>query len=172
MKRLACFLLFLMMMPLAACGAVNDDYDVKHGGIGDTMSTKCFDFTVDDAYSCDRYQSYAPSAGYVLVVVNLSLKNDCGQTGDMWGEDFVILWGDDDSTSGLDIPLPAGLSDDQFPDEYVLGINEPKSGVMVFEVPLEFREFSIGFVELFESDDNPDGEEGNTFYVKFTAEDR
>ena len=173
MKRFVSVLLVLMLvLSLTACGETADDPGVKYGGIGDTMSTKWFDFTVTDAYSCDRYQGYTPSEGYKLVVVNLSLKNDCGRTVDMWGEDFVILWGDDDSTSGLDIPLPAGLSDDQFPDEYVLGINEPKSGVMVFEVPLEFREFSIGFVELFESDDNPDGEEGDTFYVKFTAEDR
>ena len=102
----------------------------------------------------------------------MSMKNNCGEPVNMWGEDFVIFWGGDDDDFDLDIPLPAGLSGDQFPDEYVLGINESKSGVMVFEVPQEFRDFSIGFMEIFESETNPDGDEGDTFFVDFTAEDK
>lgn len=173
MKRLVSLLLPVMLLFLAACdGSDPHGSGVKYGGIGDTMSTEWFDFTVTDAYSCDRYQGYTPSEGYKLVVVTMSLKNDCGQAVDVWGEDFVIIWGGDDSTSDLDIPLPAGLSDDQFPDEYVLGVDETKSGVMVFEVSLGFREFTIGFTEFFESETDPDGEEGGTFFVEFTAEDR
>ena len=174
MKRLACSLLLLMMMPLAACGAGNGDYDVKHGGIGDTMSTKWFDFTVADAYSCGRYQSYVPSAGYELVVVTMTIMNNCGQPVEMRGDDFVICWGDDDDVFDEDIPLPAGLSGEQFPDEYVLGVNELKNGVLVFEVPREFREFTIRFMEPFESvsEADPDSDEGDTFFVVFTAEDR
>ena len=120
----------------------------------------------------DEVLSALPGQGVKLVVVSLSLKNNCGQSVDMWGEDFVIFWGDDDDAFDLDIPLPAGLSDDQFPDEYVLGINESKNGVLVFEVPREYRDFSIGFMEIFESESNPDGDEGDTFFVDFTAEDR
>ena len=177
MKRLASLLFILIIaLSLAACGGLDlnrkNEPGVKYGYIGDTMSTVWFDFTVDDAYSCDRYQGYAPSAGYKLVIVTLSLKNNCGQSVDMWGDDFVILWGDDDDTYDMDIPLPAGISDDQFPDEYVLGINGSRTGVMVFEVPREFRDFSIGFMEIFESDTDPDGEEGDTFFVDFTAEER
>ena len=173
MKRLASVLLIpMMVLSLAACGKTNDEPGVKYGYIGDTMSTEWFDFVVNEAYSCDQYCGYTPSAGCKLVVVNLSLKNNCGESVDMWGEDFVIFWGGDDDAFDLDIPLPAGLSGDQFPDEYVLGINESKSGVLVFEVPREFRDFSIGFMEIFESETNPDGDEGDTFFVDFTAEDR
>ena len=179
MKRLASVLLALMMaLSLAACGVgwldfrPKDEPGTKYGYIGDTLSTEWFDFTVDDAYSCGQYGGYTPSAGYKLVVVTMSLKNNCGQSVDMWGDDFVLIWGDDDDTFDMDIPLPAGLSDDQFPDEYVLGINASRTGVMVFEAPEEFRDFSIGFMELFESDTNPDGEEGDTYFVDFTAEAR
>ena len=174
MKRLAFFLLLLIMMPLAACGAAEDDYDVKHGGIGDTMSTKWFDFTVADAYSCDQYQSYAPAAGYELVVVTMTIRNDCGQPVDMRGDDFVIFWGGEDDIFDVDIPLPAGLSGDQLPDEYVLGVNELKNGVLVFEVPREYREFTIRFMEPFDPDPDadPDGGEGDTFFVVFTTADR
>ena len=178
MKRLASFLLIpMMLLSLAACNGLDlnhkDEPGVKYGYIGDTLSTEWFDFVVTDAYSCSEYQGYTPSNGYKLVVVSMSLKNNCGQSVDMWGDDFVLLWGsDDDGTFDLDIPLPAGISRDQFPDEYVLGINASKSGVMVFEVPEEFRDFSIGFMEIFESESNPDGDEGDTFFVDFTAEDR
>ena len=176
MKRLASFFLVLMMVSsLAACGegfGQKDEPGVKYGYIGDTMSTEWFDFVVTDAYSCSEYRRYTPSAGYKLVIVTMSLKNNCGESVNMWGDDFVILWGDDDDTFDMDIPLPAGISGDQFPDEYVLGINASRTGVMVCEVPREFRDFSIGFMELFESETNPDGEEGNTFFVDFTAEDR
>ena len=179
MKRLASFLLVLMMLSLAACGGLDldpknaqDEPGVKYGYIGDTMSTEWFDFVVTDAYSCDQYQGYTPSEGYKLVVVAMTLKNNCGQSVDMWGDDFVLIWGDDDDTFDLDVPLPAGISRDQFPDEYVLGINASRSGVMVFEAPQAFRDFSIGFMEIFESESDPDGEEGDTFFVDFTAEDR
>ena len=174
MKRFAFLLLIpMMMLSLAACRGSGDEPGSKYGYIGDTMSTEWFDFVVTDAYSCSEYKGYTPSEGYQLVVVSMSLRNNCGQSVDMWGDDFVILWGsDDDDTFDLDIPLPAGISRDQFPDEYVLGINATKSGVLVFEVPEEFRDFSIGFMEIFESETDPDGEEGDTFFVDFTAESR
>ena len=177
MKRLVSFLLTLMMaVSLAACGGAPNpaggEPGTKYGRIGDTMSTEWFDFVVNEAYSCGQYQGYAPSAGCKLVVVAMSLKNNCGQPVDMWGDDFVILWGDGDDAFDMDIPLPAGISGDQFPDEYVLDANESRTGVLVFEVPREFREFSIEFTELFASETNPDGEEGNSYFVEFTAEDR
>ena len=172
MKRLVSLLLPVMLLSLAACVGGPDSHEpgAKYGGIGDAMSTEWFDFTVTDADSCSQYQGYTPSEGYKLVVVNLSLKNDCGQEVDVWGEDFVLLWGDGDDA--LDIPLPAGLSVDQLPDEFVLGVNETISGVMVFEAPREFGDFSISFMEIFVSETNLDGEEGGTFFVEFTAEDR
>ena len=178
MKRLASFLVVLILLPLAACGDGGLDITpkngpgVKYGRVGDAMSTEWFDFTVTGAYSCGQYQGYTPSEGYKLVVVAMTLKNDFGQPVDMWGEDFVLLWGGGNDAFDLDIPLPAGLSGDQFPDEYVLGANQSITGVMVFEAPREYQNFSIVFVELFESSTNPDGEEGDTFFVDFTVEDR
>lgn len=178
MKRLVSFLLAMVMLGgLSACGegglslrGKDDEPGTKDGYIGDTMSTAWFDFIVNDAYSCSQYYDYTPSAGNQLVVVTMTLKNTFGQSVDMWGDDFVILWDDEDS--GIDIPLAAGISDDQFPDEYVLGINAVKAGVMVFEVPQEFRDFAIGFQEVYESDEDPDGDLGDTFFVTFTAEEK
>ena len=167
MKRLASFLLLpVMMVSLAACGG-RDTTDIRYGRIGEALSTEWFDFVVNEAYSCGQYHGYTPADGYKLVVVSLSLKNNCGRPVEVWGDGFVLLWGGGDDT--LDIPLPAGFSGDQLPDEYVLDVNASKSGVMVFEAPREFQEFSIRFMEIFESETNPDGDMGSTYYVEFTA---
>lgn len=179
MKRIASFLLALMMLfSLAACGEgglnlnpkETEDSDVRDGYIGDVMSTEWFDFTVTSATRCSSYGNYTAGAGNKLVVVAMTLKNTWGQSVDMWGDDFVILW--DDEENGIDIPLAAGISDDQFPDEYTLGINASKSGVAIFEVPEDYRDFVIGFMEIFESENNPDGKEGNTYFVSFTPEEK
>lgn len=180
MKRLASILLSLTMaLSLAACGEGGLNLNpgggepgLKKGFVGDTLSTEWFDFTVSDAYSCAQYGSCTAGAGNKLVVAAISLKNTCGESVDMWGDDFAILW---DSEDGATLALPAGISDDQFPDEYVLKINETRAGTAVYEVPEDFRDFVIAFQEIYEDTENPDnldGVEGNTFFVSFTAEEK
>lgn len=183
MKKLVSFFLALvMLLSLAACGegglSLNpkETESQKDGYIGDTLPTFWFDFTVDDAYRCSEYHGYTPAPGNKLIVATITLKNTCGYSVDMWGDDFVILWereagGDID----MELALPAGISDDQFPDEYLLGINASKSCVAVYEVPEEYRDFAIAFMEIFEDEDDPSNEEGvdgDTYFVYFTPEDK
>lgn len=185
MKRLASILLTLTMaLSLAACGegglnlnsgGGNNEPGLKKGFLGDTLSTEWFDFTVNDAYSCAEYNGYAASAGNKLVVATITLKNTWGRSVDMWGDDFAILWDDPDEDSGAAPALPEGISDDQFPDEYTLKINETRTGKAVYEVPEDFRDFVIAFQEIYEDTENPenlDGVEGDTFFVSFTAEEQ
>ncbi len=185
MKRLASILLALTMaLALAACGegglsltpgGGSGEPGLKTGFVGDTLSTYWFDFTVNDAYSCAQYGSHIASAGNKLVVAAITLKNTCGESVDMWGDDFAILWDDPDEDSGAAPALPAGISDDQFPDEYVLKINETRAGTAIYEVPEDFRDFVIAFQEIYEDTENPDnldGKEGSTFFVSFTAEEK
>jgi len=182
MKRLASLLLALTMaLSLAACGENGLDLNLggksekKDGYIGDTLSTHWFDFTVNDAYSCAQYGDYTADTGNKLVVAAITLKNTCGESVPMWGDDFVILWDAEDEDDGVTPALPAGLSDDQFPDEYNLGINQTKAAVSVYEVPEDVKDFAIGFQEISEDTDNPenlDGIEGETYFVSFTPEEK
>lgn len=178
MKKIVSLLLaFVMLLALTACGEgglslTGSQTDEKEGYIGDTLSTYWFDFTVDDAYSCSSYHDYTASAGRKLVVVSITLKNDCGMSVDMWGDDFVILWDTGDDDVDMEFALPGGISDEQFPDEYTLGINQSKSCVAVYEVPEGYRDFAVAFMEIFESDTDPDGEAGETYFVYFTPEER
>lgn len=190
MKKLfAAFLALMMLGSLAACGeggfslkpnnngddknsGKEDDSDFHDGYIGDKMSTYWFDFTVDEAYSCKEFEGYTADAGKKLVVATISLRNTCGNSVDMWGDDFMIVWDDPDEDSGIDIPLLAGISDEQFPDEYTLGINGRRTNIAIYEVPEEFRDFAIYFQEIMEDENDPEGVMGEAFFVSFTPEEK
>ena len=134
------------------------------GYLGDVMHTYWFDFTVDDAYVCMDYEGYTPSEGTQLLVVTLSVKNTFLQSLPMSQYDFQIQWGgegDDD----FGWPISAIAEDQgQFPDEYTLGINESRTGVLVYEVPEGTRDYSVSFAEYF-SDDSA----GDAYFIYFTA---
>ena len=180
-KIVSLALALTMLLTLASCdvlslkpggssnGSSTSTGNDKEGYIGDTLSTYWFDFTVDDAYICDEYEGYTPASGYQLVVVEMTLKNRVTFSVDMYRGDFPILW--DDEENGLDYPL-AYIGGDQFPDEYTLGINQKKSGELVYEVPTDYRDFSVAFLEIFEDENNEDGRDGDVFFVDFTPEKR
>lgn len=179
MKKFVSFFLALMMLcSLAACNGLSlkpsDEPESKFGYVGDTMSTEWFDFTVKEAWACTEYDGYTAQEGYKLVVAEMVLKNTWDASVDMWDTDFLIFWEDPDAEGGydIDITLPV-YSEDQFPEEYTLGINVQKTGMLVYEVPEKFRDFSIVFQEVFEDVNDPtneDGIDGDMFYVSFTAE--
>lgn len=177
MKRSASFLLALIMLfSLAACGEgglnlnPKDKTDTKEGYIGDTLSTAWFDFVVNDAYSCGEYHGYTPAAGKKLVVATITVKSTFKESVDMWGDDFIILWNTGENADA-EPALPAGISDDQFPDEYTLRINATECGVVIYEVPEEYKDFAIWFPEVYE-DGTEEGGEGDNFFVYFTPEER
>ncbi|MFG6350248.1 MAG: DUF4352 domain-containing protein [Oscillospiraceae bacterium] len=175
-KFVTAVLALAMLLSLTACNGLSfkpgggSSSDDKEGYIGDTLSTYWFDFTVDDAYSCSEYSGYTAGSGKQLVVVSMTLKNTWGQSVDMWDSDFPLLWGGEDD-GDLDYPI-APVSDEQFPQEYSLGINQSKSGVLVYEAPADYRDFSLAFLEVFEDEDNEEGRDGDLYFVDFTAEKR
>ena len=56
---------------------------------------------------------------------------------EMYQNDFVVGWDLEDDYDYVD-PLYA-YCDAQFPDEYTLKINEARTGILVYEVPADFR---------------------------------
>lgn len=173
-KIVSLFMAFTVLLSLSACGGLSlkpdeNKSDSKEGYIGDTLSTYWFDFTVNDAYISYDYEGYTPEAGNKLVVAKLTLKNRMNFSLDMWQGDFPILW--DDEENGLEYPISA-FTDDQLPDEYTLGINQSKSGLLVYVVPEDYRDFTIAFLEIFEDEDNEDGRDGDVYFIDFTPEEK
>ena len=147
-----------------------DDDGYAEGRIGDVMKTYFFNYTVNSAYTCNEYEGYTPSEGNKLLVAEVTVKNTDRSTVTMYDTDFQVQWGDDDNDDAYDAPITyysEAVSDEQLPEEYDLAVNEERTGLLVFEVPEDSRDYSISYLEQFSNDT-----EGDVFFVFFTAKDK
>lgn len=169
----------LLVLSLAGCGqktqtspasqttdgiVAEDGYG--EGRLGDVMHTYFFDYTVNSAYTCSEFEGYAPQDGNQLLVAEVTVKNTDNASIEMYDTDFQAQWGGDEEDD-YDVPITYyvdPVSEEQLPGVYELGINEERTGLLVFEVPEDMKDFSISYMESF-SDDS----EGDTFFVFFTA---
>lgn len=190
MKRFTCALLSLILIvSLAGCGGkgtipgmgggassssgISAEDGYGEGRMGDTMHTYFFDYTVNSAYTCADYNGYAPASGNKLLVAEVTVKNTVTESIEMYDTDFQVQWGGD-GEDDFDYPITCyvdPVSDEQLPGIYDLGVNETKTGMLVYEVPEDSKDFSISHLELFD-DGTEEGEEGDTFFVFFTAKDQ
>ena len=175
---LAGFLLLFILIQNLAGAASNkgsdvvtaDDDGYAEGRIGDVMRTYFFDYTVNSAYTCKEFEGYTPAEGNKLLVAELTVKNTDRSTVTMYDTDFQIQWGDDDDDDAFDAPITYysdAVSDDQLPEEYDLSVNEERTGLLVFEVPEDSKDYSISYLEQFSNDTK-----GDVFFVYFTAKDK
>lgn len=137
------------------------------GRFGDTMKTYFFDYTVNSAYLCEEYNGYQPADGNCILVAEVTVKNTFNESIEMYDTDFQIQW-NSDGEDDYDYPITAygdPVSDEQFEGTYGLGINEEKTGLLVYEVPTGEKDFSISYLELFDDDS-----EGDVYFVYFSAQ--
>lgn len=174
MKKLIATLLAAMsIVMLAGCGGGNiirPKNGYAEGSMGDTMRTYFFDYSVNSAYLCDTFEGYVPMDGYEILVTELTITNNDSRNVEMYDSDFQIQWGDS-AADAFDFSLTyynETFSNDVFPGIYTLSAKESRTGLLVFEVPAGHSQFSISYLELFEADD-PDDQEGDTFFVYFDA---
>lgn len=128
------------------------------GYLGDTLSTKFFEFTVDSAQVANSYEDSVPGDGMQFLVVNLTIHNTSTYSMPMLSDDFQIQWGSGDEDYGW--PVAGSLCTD-----YEIAINDIVAGDLVFEVPEGTKDYSVSFLEYFE-----DGTEGDSFFIYFTAD--
>ena len=142
------------------------------GRIGDTMQTYFFDYTVNSAYTCTEFAGTTPAEGNVFLVADVTVHNTNSASIEMYDTDFQAQWGSEaeedfrvpityDTENQMDLPT---LTDEQLPSTYTLAVDEERTGLLVYEVPAGFQDFSISYQEMF-SDDSY----GDTFFVFFTA---
>ncbi len=155
-----------VMMVLTACGDSSSEEN-KEGRIGDVLHSEFFDFTVNSVYICDTYEEYTPEADHKLLVSELTIKNTFNETIPMFDTDFQAQWIDkDDQKNAFANPVETMVSEDQLESEYDLAVDEEKTGLLIFEVPKDFTDFSIVYLEEFDN-----GETGNLYEVFFTAKE-
>ena len=167
----------LIILLLAACGSGSSVILPKDGyaagGTGDTMRTYFFDYTVNSAYTCSKYEGYIPTPGYDLLAVEITLKNTLAESIPMFDWDFIVLYPDTTSdeqvydypiTSYEDVDIPQTALQTLLPSEYTLQAGESRTGLLLFEVPAGDTEFVISYIEYFDDDTA-----GDTFDVSVTA---
>ena len=107
MKKIASlFLATVMAVALIGCGAPGtsdgssaktgypDEDGYAEGKLNDTMHTYFFDFTVNSAYVCDKYENYTPQEGKELLVAEVTIKNTHRESIPMFDTDFQVQWND------------------------------------------------------------------------------
>lgn len=141
---------------------------MAEGGLGDTLCTAFFEYTVHDASLCGEYAGYTPAAGYQLLVANVTVKSTYTYDDNlpMFDTDFQLQWGEGEEDYDYPITFYTGetLSADQLPGEYELAYGESITGLLVYEVPADLTEFALAFEESYS-----DGTTGDRFFVRFTA---
>lgn len=137
--------------------------------LGDVVETAFFEFSVDSVRRESEYHGLTPSEGKEFIVVDMSIENLLTSSIPMSDFDFQIQWGDeaDDAYAYPITAEDAGLivSDEQFPNEYELGISEEKNGELIYEVPTGYKDFSVSYQEYFADDS-----EGDVYFIYFTVQ--
>ena len=143
------------------------------GRMGDTMHTYFFDFTVNSAYTCQTFETWTAPEGSQLLVAEVTVRNTGRASIEMYDTDFQAQWNspaEEDFRFPITVNMETGetvepVSDQQLPGIYTLDVDASRTGLLVYEVPADLRDFSISYMEMFTG-----GETGDTFFVFFTAD--
>ena len=133
------------------------------------------------SYPTEYYDRPAPADGCKFLVVEITLHNTTTMSQPMFVADFQVQWDlqeGEDEDQNYAFPLYQSqanesgdyvyysLSEMQLPAEYDLGINEERTGILLYAVPAGAKDYAVFFEEYF-SDDTI----GDLFQVSFNAEE-
>ena len=133
------------------------------------------------SYLTEYYDRPAPADGCKFLVVEITLHNTTTMSQPMFVADFQVQWDlqeGEDEDQNYAFPcyqsqanesgdyVYYSLSEMQLPAEYDLGINEERTGILLYAVPAGAKDYAVFFEEYF-SDDTI----GDLFQVSFNAEE-
>lgn len=197
MKRLLSSILALtLLLALSACGGdgltlrpgekkeseviTPDEDGVALGYEGDTLRTEFFEMTVTNPRSSADYDGLTADEGYKFLAADLTLYNHTNDTQPMFDTDFEVIWDldDDDAwawpecyveSAGDGVEEYTVKSETQIPVEFDLGIHKSMTGVLLYQVPEDCKDFFIAFYEVYEpQEEGGEPEYGDTFLVRFS----
>lgn len=155
-----------------------DEDGVAMGYVGDTLRTAFFDMTVNDPYTCGEFDGLTPSEGYKFLVAELTLYNYTNYSQPMFDTDFEVIWDLDDDDAWAwpesdevmdengEISY-AVRSEQQLPVSFDLGIHKTVTGILLYQVPVDTKDYFIDFYEVYD-DGTEEGKYGDSFYVRFS----
>lgn len=155
-----------------------DEDGFAMGYAGDTLRTAFFDMTINDPYTCDEFDGLTPSEGYKFLVAELTLYNYTNYSQPMFDTDFEVVWDldDDDAWAWPESDEVMGedgeieyfvKSEEQLPVSFDLGIHKTVTGILLYQVPVDSKDYFIDFYEVYD-DGSEEGQYGDAFYVRFS----
>ena len=155
-----------------------DEDGLAMGYAGDTMRTAFFDMTINDPYTCDEFDGLTPDEGYKFLVAELTLYNYTNYSQPIYDTDFEVVWDLDDDAAwaypevdevmGADGETEYAVrSEQQLPLISDLGIHKTVTALLLYQVPVDCKDFFIDFYEVF-NDGSEEGLLGDAFYVRFS----
>ena len=103
------------------------------GGVGETLSSEWFSFTVESAYAAQTYSEFSASVGNQLVVATILIENISSYQITFDDSDLRIYWEKGESSCGALQPITGTVLDQ----------GETYSGTFVYEAPAEIQNFAI-----------------------------
>lgn len=157
----------------------------ESGYLKDVIHTYWFNYAIDEAYTCSSYGDYTAPEGSLLLVLHIGIKNTSSSSIPMYDTDFQVWWNDDaddayawplttsEEAEDDQVKVDKLLSDAMLPYSYEIPINGTKVGELIYQVPArdvngrDNKDFTMAFLEIFDTN-----EEGDLYYIDFTAEQR
>jgi hypothetical protein len=113
------------------------------------QKTIFFTFELNTAYFANEYHGYKPSAGYRLLVANITVSNESLSSVTMYDTDFQCQWGETDQEGKTLFAFPITYDkekdadkegayvseEEQLPGTYDIEGQYQRSGDLVYEVP-------------------------------------
>jgi len=185
MKRLSkCLILIVSILLVSACAfpfqsskyptwetkGVLESYTLIDGrsidgwvgaNIGETISAKWYDFTINYVEELDSYEGYDAQDGKKLVHANITITNTSEKEVYIFSEDFALIWNLESSDRSYATSL-AKYTDTMIDDkETPVAIGETKTIDTVYEIDESVKKpMAIYYYEQYS-----DGQKGNKYYV-------
>jgi hypothetical protein len=139
-------------------GRIVDGWEAA--SIGDTLSAKWYDFTVNNVEYVNTYAGYTTSDDKVLVHASITIKNTSDKKIYLFDGDFALIWNLDSENRPYVYSMDA-YTDTMLKNEMVINKNETKTIDTVYEIDKTIKKpMAIYYYEQYS-----DGQKGNKYYV-------
>ncbi|MCI2046496.1 MAG: DUF4352 domain-containing protein [Faecalibacterium sp.] len=147
--------------------AGSESSETYTGGLGETMSTCFFDYTVESVQLVDSYDGYTPADGNVLLDTVLTIQNTQSEELPMSIYDFQVQWGDfTEDEYGYEAEA-FWDAQDTMQEHYTLAVGDSITTHVIYEVP---QKSTSGYYVVCYLEEFADGTQGNLFGTVFSLD--
>jgi hypothetical protein len=128
--------------------------------IGNKVSAKWYDFTVNSVDFVNDYEGYSASDGNILVHASITITNTSEKTIYLFDGDFALVWDLDKDERSYAYSKEA-YTDTMLTNEYAINVGETKTIDTIYEISKNNKKpMAIYYYEQYS-----DGQKGNKYYI-------